>query len=319
LEADGQFFDEVFVLSGTILEPRRREVINFLKNKENRNKNVLLITTQVVEAGVDIDMDLGFKNISLIDSDEQLAGRVNRNVTKEQCEVYLFKYNEPRVIYAKDFRWKVTKEEIPIEKHREILKTKDFNQLYNKVFLKLDNRNRVDKIYTSDKAFGAYHDNVERLDFKEIHKQFKLIDQKNISVFVPIKLPFEAVEGNDKETLESIFSKNEITFLEKAEVMREGDGRVNGKAVWQLYNDILFRKKEEFVRQKIDLKTMQGILSKFTFSIFDTPEIRSKFEPFCLEDNSLEEYLYLSEHSKIYDYHIGLLMNEFDKPEHRIW
>lgn len=68
------FFDEVFLLSGTILEPRRREIINELKNPLSRKKNILLITTQVVEAGVDIDMDLGFKNISLIDSDEQLAG-----------------------------------------------------------------------------------------------------------------------------------------------------------------------------------------------------------------------------------------------------
>ena len=67
------FFDEVFLLSGTILEPRRREIINELKNPLSRKKNILLITTQVVEAGVDIDMDLGFKNISLIDSDEQLG------------------------------------------------------------------------------------------------------------------------------------------------------------------------------------------------------------------------------------------------------
>src|SRR5690606_6094201 len=66
------FFDEIFVLSGTILEHRRRYIINFLKNKSNRKKKILLITTQVVEAGVDIDMDLGFKDRSLIDSDEQL-------------------------------------------------------------------------------------------------------------------------------------------------------------------------------------------------------------------------------------------------------
>lgn len=37
------FFDEVFVLSGTILEHRRKHIINFLKNKENRKKKILLI------------------------------------------------------------------------------------------------------------------------------------------------------------------------------------------------------------------------------------------------------------------------------------
>ncbi|HBK30592.1 MAG TPA: CRISPR-associated protein, partial [Porphyromonadaceae bacterium] len=66
-------FDHIFLLSGTILEPRKKEIISFLKNPDNGDKKVLLITTQVVEAGVDIDMDLGFKDASLVDSDEQLA------------------------------------------------------------------------------------------------------------------------------------------------------------------------------------------------------------------------------------------------------
>ncbi len=73
-------FDEIFILSGTILEPRRKEVINYLKDP--KYKKILLITTQVVEAGVDIDMDCGFKNISLLDSDNvdswQKCGALNR-------------------------------------------------------------------------------------------------------------------------------------------------------------------------------------------------------------------------------------------------
>lgn len=85
-----KFFDEIFVLSGTILEPRRIEIIEYLKNEDNNDKNILLITTQVVENGVDIDMDLGFKDRSIVDSDEQLAGRINRNVNKNNCKLYLF-------------------------------------------------------------------------------------------------------------------------------------------------------------------------------------------------------------------------------------
>ncbi|HMX38691.1 MAG TPA: CRISPR-associated endonuclease Cas3'', partial [Saprospiraceae bacterium] len=57
-----KFFDQIFVLSGTILESRRREIIAYLKRHQTSPElKVLLITTQVVEAGVDIDMDLGFK------------------------------------------------------------------------------------------------------------------------------------------------------------------------------------------------------------------------------------------------------------------
>mgnify|MGYP000335079520 CR=1 FL=1 len=84
------FFDEIYLLSGTILEPRRKEIIENLKTSEYRKMRVLLISTQVVEAGVDIDMDLGFKDKSIIDSEEQLAGRINRNVRKQSCKLYVF-------------------------------------------------------------------------------------------------------------------------------------------------------------------------------------------------------------------------------------
>ena len=80
-----------------------------MKNPSNREKKIILISTQVVEAGVDIDMDLGFKDSSIIDSDEQLAGRINRNVNKQHCTLYLFNYNRESVIYGKDLRYKSEK------------------------------------------------------------------------------------------------------------------------------------------------------------------------------------------------------------------
>jgi CRISPR-associated endonuclease/helicase Cas3 len=92
-----------------------------------------------VEAGVDIDMDLGFKDRSIIDSDEQLAGRINRNVNKESCTLYLFNYNKESVIYGHDHRYKITKEHIREDEYRRILKYKDFDSLYDKIF---DERNK---------------------------------------------------------------------------------------------------------------------------------------------------------------------------------
>lgn len=32
-----------------------------------------------MEAGIDIDMDIGFKDISMVDNDEQFMGRINRS------------------------------------------------------------------------------------------------------------------------------------------------------------------------------------------------------------------------------------------------
>ncbi len=309
-KAEGQFFDHVFVLSGTIIEPRRREVIHFLKNKNNRSKNVLLITTQVIEAGVDIDMDLGFKNMSLIDSDEQLAGRVNRNVLKDPCEVWLFNHNESKVIYGKDLRYKVTQESLAgSDDHRDILKEKDFTRLYGPVLKKINANNNKPLIENFN---SSYLPKVMALNFKDIHKDFKLIDADNLSIFVPLKLPTaDNSLGESKMTIQGIFSRSELDFLQKMALWAEGQTQVDGTAIWQVYRNILGKdKKDNFVEQKIDVKTIQGILTKFTFSIFNTPKLRVSLEAFCNPSKGLEEYLYLSHYEKVYDYKTGLHLDK---------
>jgi len=166
------FFDEIFILSGTILEPRRKEIISFLKDKQD--KNVLLVTTQVVEAGVDIDMDIGFKERSLLDSDEQLAGRINRNSSKEDNKLFLFEMENPKAkyVYKGDKRLDI--------KDDEVLKSKDFDRYYNQIIKKIIDIN--DTTYIEN--LNSYIDHIKNLRFSETH--IKIIDMESISVFVPL-------------------------------------------------------------------------------------------------------------------------------------
>jgi len=118
-----------------MLEPRRKQIIDELKSEEARNKKILLITTQVVESGVDIDMDLGFKDKSIIDSEEQLAGRINRNVNKPECTLYLFDCNEEKSLYKGDDRYRIMRE--LNDEYRTILEQKNFDRLYQLVIEKI--------------------------------------------------------------------------------------------------------------------------------------------------------------------------------------
>jgi len=171
VEKNKKFFDEIFILSGTILEPRRREIIDYLKNE--KDKNVLLVTTQVVEAGVDIDMDIGFKERSLVDSDEQLAGRINRNSSKEDNKLFLFEMENPKAkfVYKGDKRLGV--------EEGDVLDTKDFDNYYNQVLKKLKVINNSDFI----ENLNSYKDHIKNLRFSETH--IKIIDMESVSVFVP--------------------------------------------------------------------------------------------------------------------------------------
>jgi CRISPR-associated endonuclease/helicase Cas3 len=253
-EENGKFFDEIFVLSGTILEPRRKHIIEFLKDKKNRKKKILLITTQVVEAGVDIDMDLGFKNQSIIDSDEQLAGRINRNVNKQNCELYLFKHDKPKSIYGKDLRYEVTEKQIKSDEVKQILTEKDFKRLYDRVF------QEIFKINNSayKKGIGEYLDNFKRIDFRGVQQDFKLIESENATIFVPIDIDINCY-GNTKN-----FSENEYVFIRKNNCLTD-ENKVSGEKIWELYQSFTQDCSKKF---SIENKILNGIMSKFVFSVF---------------------------------------------------
>jgi CRISPR-associated endonuclease/helicase Cas3 len=297
------FFDEIFILAGTILEPRRREIIAKLKSEKYKQKDILLITTQVVEAGVDIDMDLGFKDTSLVDSDEQLAGRINRNVNKPQCKLFLFDYDDTKVIYGKDFRYKAVKEKLNGNEYRDILKTKDFDRLYRLVMSHIKEFNQQAGYIDT---LPAYLQSIKNLNFDSVHKEFQLIrnDIQTTSIFVPIEVPINIENSHDQN-----FTSKEIEFL-KSKNKYNDEENVLGEKVWELYCDIIENKDADFTKQKIQKVIMQGLVSKFSFSI----TTYSKLTQNILQSTfGIEKYGFykLVDPNKVYDYETGIKELEF--------
>jgi len=69
----------IYYLSTNIIPAHRLQRIHDIKDDIQQHKAPILIATQVVEAGVDLDFDIGFRDIGPIDSIIQVAGRINRN------------------------------------------------------------------------------------------------------------------------------------------------------------------------------------------------------------------------------------------------
>ncbi|AEW01075.1 hypothetical protein A4D02_14035 [Niastella koreensis] len=284
-------FQQIFLLSGTVLESRRKEIINYIK-RSNSEENILLITTQVVEAGVDIDMDLGFKNVSLIDSDEQLAGRVNRNASKAACEVYLFKMDDAHILYGKDYRYKKTREEISSEIYQAILTGKDFSQLYEKVIGFIDESN---KPLFKDSIMG-YTDGLFHFDYPEVDRGFRIIEQESACVFVPLDLHL-SIDGAKQSERDAIFSQSELDLLSQFDIYPNLENQISGLAIWSLYERLIERrikhKKQAGsfdIQQKIDFKRLQSIMSKFTFSLMQFAKDYKELQLFGEEKYG---YLYL--------------------------
>lgn len=89
----------IYYLSTNIIPAHRLQRIQGIKEDIEHRKAPILIATQVVEAGVDLDFDMGFRDIGPIDSIIQVAGRINRNNNPE-------KKHSP--LYIVDFDTKAT-------------------------------------------------------------------------------------------------------------------------------------------------------------------------------------------------------------------
>ncbi|SHG49864.1 CRISPR-associated helicase, Cas3 family [Thermosyntropha lipolytica DSM 11003] len=82
----------LFYLSTNLVPVHRRQRIEEIKERMQRGEKVILVSTQVVEAGVDLDFDIVIRDFAPLDSIIQCAGRCNRSgmqYMEKKGEVYL--------------------------------------------------------------------------------------------------------------------------------------------------------------------------------------------------------------------------------------
>lgn len=277
---------EKLIITGTVLEPRRREIIDRLKAEPIGKTKSLVVATQVIEAGVDIDMDIGFKDKSIIDSEEQVAGRINRNAKKKASKLYLFNSGESKYPYRSDLRYK---QKIPLPEYMRFLEDKNFDDFYQKVLnnINLDNQD----IYLAGNL-SDFAEQIRSVNFEGAKRLFKLIESSSVAVFVPLIIP------------PSAFTVHEIRFLTSFDPKCFVSNGIDGRCVWNIYSGIIESRYADFLQRQIDLRTISSIISKFCFNIWNNPS----------EVNKLRHYgeiqygfLYLYNFEDIYSYEEGLV------------
>lgn len=264
--------EDIFLITGDDNKAERKKIIKEAKDK--KRKSMILVATQVIEAGVDIDMDIGFKNISILDADEQFLGRINRSCKKKNCKVYFFKLDDGGKIYKSDVRIQ-GRFTLMNEEMREILKSKNFSEYYSKILEVLDDfSNKEDE----ENIENFRKNKVVQLNFEEINKRLKLItdEMKTKMIFFSrnIKIEGEEIEGNKVwKEFKEVFLNNEIGYAERrvklSKVMEKVDlfsYNIPKEMTYRLsYQDsigdnILYIQdgEEYFVNGKFDRKKMQS-------------------------------------------------------------
>lgn len=79
LKQENEYSHQLYYLSTNLIPKHRVERIIEIEKKLKKEEKIILISTQVVEAGVDLDFDEVYRDIAPLDSIIQCAGRCNRN------------------------------------------------------------------------------------------------------------------------------------------------------------------------------------------------------------------------------------------------
>jgi CRISPR-associated endonuclease/helicase Cas3 len=92
----------LYYLSTNIVPAHRFAGIQNIKQDLKNKLAPILIATQVVEAGVDLDFDMGFRDVGPVDSIIQVAGRINRNNNpqKKDSPLYIVDFKDAKRIYG---------------------------------------------------------------------------------------------------------------------------------------------------------------------------------------------------------------------------
>jgi len=103
---DKKIKNPLYYLSTNVIPAGRQPLINQIKNDIQTTRNgkglmPILVSTQCIEAGVDLDFDMAFRDLAPIDSIIQVAGRVNREYNRAFVgEVYIVDFGKCGCVYG---------------------------------------------------------------------------------------------------------------------------------------------------------------------------------------------------------------------------
>ena len=85
---------DVIYLSTNLCAEHRIDIISDIKDKLERDESFVVVSTQLIEAGVDVDFNVVYRNVIGLDRIIQARGRCNREGKIDYGEMYVVDYEE---------------------------------------------------------------------------------------------------------------------------------------------------------------------------------------------------------------------------------
>ena len=166
----------IYHLSTSMYPKHRKRVLKRIRERLKNNEKCIVISTSLVEAGVDLDFATVYRQIAGLDSMIQAAGRCNREGKRELSEsmVYIFDLEESYSVPNQRQQIDVSKG--ILQDYTDIADLKAihdyFTRLYHYRGTSLDKKKIMDEFQKME------------CNFAEVAKEFKLIEENTKTIFI---------------------------------------------------------------------------------------------------------------------------------------
>lgn len=168
--------DGVFHLSTTMYPKHRGQILESIRKRLKEGKRCVVISTSLVEAGVDLDFHSVYRQLSGVDSMIQAAGRCNREGKRnvEDSMVSIFQFDQKENVPGQQRQIDISKVLIADGKDISSLDgiQQYFQSLYHFEAASLDKKN----------ILGLFQN--KNYQFETAAKKFKLIEEDTTTIFI---------------------------------------------------------------------------------------------------------------------------------------
>lgn len=199
---EGKEAQDVIHLSRNMCSAHLKERIAEVRHRLKAGIPTIVISTQLIEAGVDIDLPIVYRAMSGLDSIVQAGGRCNREGKRTAPgEVYVFSLSDGGKAFgaiaqgqnATRFLLDNDKEHTRSSMPLELIEA--YYLRYYSSIGSFDTKGIAESLYDIEEAKHW------RFDFEQASKDFQLIDNVDCDLFVPYGKGKELIEGLQKHTL----------------------------------------------------------------------------------------------------------------------
>lgn len=197
---------EKYHLSANMTPVHRSRVIEVVRNKLKNGEHITVVSTSLVEAGVDLDFNTVFRQLSGLDSILQAGGRCNREGKDDKGYVYVFDIDET---YRKgsDLAMRINKTKGLLEKYQDITSYDCIKEYYDGIFN--FNQSRI-----AENSIAKYNEQSNSFDRQGLMSPYSI-------PFRSYAMQFEYISADTISIV--IDDPNDQTCHELVETLRNGD------------------------------------------------------------------------------------------------